>query len=118
MDFQNMHVSQEEYAQAMHDAVNAYYAHAMNDPSMSQEEAQETTAAMAERALNAIDEFAANEAAANEAAANEAAASEAEATAASAGSTGQETGTENGANDGAGLGGNDGEGGEGDGGIE
>ena len=64
---QNIHVSQEEYSQTMHDAVNSYYAHTMNDPTMSQDEARETTAAMAERALDAVDEFAANAAAANEA---------------------------------------------------
>lgn len=106
---QNIHVSQEEYSQTMHDAVNSYYAHTMNDPTMSQDEARETTAAMAERALDAVDEFAANEAAANEA---EPAAAEAYAI------DGQEAGAETGTDEGSGLGGEDGEGGQGDSGIE
>lgn len=56
----NQHVTAEQYNQAMHDAVNAYYTHAMNDPSMSHEEAINSTAQMAERGLAAQEEFQAN----------------------------------------------------------
>ena len=35
-------VTEEEYNQALRDAVNEYYEHALNDPTMSQEEALTT----------------------------------------------------------------------------
>lgn len=45
----NWHVSREEVEQTQHEAINAYYQHALNDPTMSQEEAIQTTAQMAEQ---------------------------------------------------------------------
>ena len=62
-------VTPQEYDQTLRDAVNNYYEHAMQDPSMSKEEALESTAQMAENYLNAVDEFQSNmesEAVANE----------------------------------------------------
>lgn len=119
IDFGNLHVSKETYEQTMHDAVNAFYMHAQNDPTITQEDVNE----MAERALEAIDEFAAQEAAAQ--GANEAAgAAEAQAETiggpANAEETGLEAGPENDAPDNGEEGpGNDTEGGPGnDGGIE
>ena len=53
----NDHVTQEQYDQTLRDTVNAYYEHAMNDPSMSHEEAVSSTAQMAEEYPNAVDEF-------------------------------------------------------------
>lgn len=53
-------VSLEEYDQTLRDSVNAYYEHAMNDPSMSKDEAIASTSAMAEEYLNAVDEFQTN----------------------------------------------------------
>lgn len=53
-------VSFQEYDQTLRDAVNAYYEHAMNDPSMSREEAVQSTAQMSEQYLNATEEFQAN----------------------------------------------------------
>ena len=57
MAFDPKPVSLEEYNQSLRDSVNAYYVHAMNDPSMSREEAVSSTAQMAENYLNAVDEF-------------------------------------------------------------
>ena len=54
MAFDPKPVSLEEYNQSLRDSVNAYYVHAMNDPSMSREEAGSCTA---ENYLNAVDEF-------------------------------------------------------------
>ena len=56
----NNSVSFQEYDQTLRDAVNAYYEHAMNDPSMSREEAIQSTAQMSEQYLNATEEFQAN----------------------------------------------------------
>lgn len=56
----NNKVTAQEYDQTLRDAVNAYYEHAMNDPSMSKEEAISSTAQMAEEYLNASEEFQAN----------------------------------------------------------
>lgn len=53
----NKPVTLEEYNQSLRDSVNAYYTHAMNDPSMSREEAISSTAQMSENYLNAVDEF-------------------------------------------------------------
>ena len=53
-------VSLEEYDQTLRDTVNAYYEHAMNDPSMNKDEAIASTSAMAEEYLTAVDEFQAN----------------------------------------------------------
>lgn len=53
----NLRVSREEYEASLRDSVNAYYEHAMNDPSMSQDEAIQSTAEMAENYHNAMDDF-------------------------------------------------------------
>ena len=53
----NDKVTLDQYDQTLRDAVNAYYEHAMNDPSMSKEEALESTAQMAENYLAATEEF-------------------------------------------------------------
>lgn len=50
-------VTLEEYNQSLRNSVNAYYTHAMNDPSMSKEEALQSTGAMAEKYLEAVEEF-------------------------------------------------------------
>lgn len=55
------HVSAEEYNQTLRDSVNAYYEHAINSPEMSQEEAIQSTAQMAEAYLSAVEEFEAAE---------------------------------------------------------
>lgn len=57
MDFKNLRVTKEEYAQSLRDTVNKYYEHALNAPNMSKEEAIEETGKMAEDYLNAVDEF-------------------------------------------------------------
>lgn len=53
-------VTAQEYDQTLRAAVNAYYEHAINDPSMSREEAINSTAQMAEQYLAASEEFQAN----------------------------------------------------------
>lgn len=50
-------VTLEQYNQSLRDAVNAYYTHAQQDPTMSQEEVYQSTAAMSEQYLDAVDEF-------------------------------------------------------------
>ena len=50
-------VSLEEYNQSLRDTVNAYYTHAMNDPTMSYESALKSTGEVAENYLQAVDEF-------------------------------------------------------------
>lgn len=57
MGFDPKPVSLEEYNQSLRDSVNSYYQHAMNDPTMSQDEAISSTAQTAENYLNAVDEF-------------------------------------------------------------
>lgn len=57
MSFEPKAVTLEEYDDSLHNTVNAYYQHAMNDPSMTQEEAIASTAEVAENYLNAVDEF-------------------------------------------------------------
>lgn len=57
MSFDYKPVSLEEYNQSLRDSVNAYYTHAINDPSMSKEEALESTGEMAEKYLGAVEEF-------------------------------------------------------------
>lgn len=56
MDF-NKPVTLEEYNATLRDSVNAYYTHAINDPTMSREEAIQSTAEMSEGYLNAVSEF-------------------------------------------------------------
>ena len=53
----NKPVSLEEYNATLRDSVNAYYEHAMNDPTMSKEEAIKSTAEMSEKYMNAVQEF-------------------------------------------------------------
>lgn len=53
----NKPVSLDEYNTALRDSVNAYYVHAMNDPTMSKEEAIKSTAEMSEKYMNAVQEF-------------------------------------------------------------
>lgn len=50
-------VSLEEYNQSLRDSVNAYYTHAMNDPSMSKEDVLKSTDEMAEKYIEAVEEF-------------------------------------------------------------
>lgn len=57
MSFEPKAVTLEEYDDSLHNTVNSYYQHAMNDPSMTQEEAIASTAEVAENYLNAVDEF-------------------------------------------------------------
>lgn len=49
----------EEYSAMLNNTLNSYYIHAMNDPSMTKEDAYKQTAEMAERALNASAEYSA-----------------------------------------------------------
>ncbi|MGI6095700.1 MAG: hypothetical protein ACOYBL_09745 [Lachnospiraceae bacterium] len=57
MAFDPKPVSLEEYNQSLRDTVNAYYEHAMRDPSMSKEEAIQSTAEVSEQYLGAVQEF-------------------------------------------------------------
>jgi hypothetical protein len=57
MSFESKSVSLEEYNATLRDAVNAYYEHAMEDPTMSKEEAIKSTAEMSEKYLDAVQEF-------------------------------------------------------------
>lgn len=57
MNFDYKPVSLEEYNQLLRDAVNAYYTHAINDPSMSREDVIKSTGEMAEKYLDAVQEF-------------------------------------------------------------
>lgn len=57
MSFLDGPVKLERYSQNLRDQVNEYYMHAMNDPSMTQEEALRSTYEMAERSLEAVEEF-------------------------------------------------------------
>lgn len=53
----DMHVSRETYDNTLRDSVNAYYEHAMNDPSISQEQAISETSQVSEGYLSAMDAF-------------------------------------------------------------
>lgn len=53
----NKPVSLEEYNAALRNSVNAYYEHAINDPTMSKEEAIKSTAEMSEKYIDAVQEF-------------------------------------------------------------
>lgn len=57
MSFLDRSVTLEEYRQELNGSLNGYYIHAMNDPSMTQEEALSSTYEMAERSLEAVEEF-------------------------------------------------------------
>lgn len=53
----NKPVSLEEYNATLRGTVNAYYEHAINDPSMSKEDAIKSTAEMSEKYLDEVQEF-------------------------------------------------------------
>lgn len=57
MNFDPKPVTLEEYNQSLRDTVNAYYEHAMQDPSMTEEDAIQSTAEMSEKYLDAVEEF-------------------------------------------------------------
>ena len=57
MSFDPKPVTLEEYNQSLRDTVNAYYEHAMQDPSMTEEDALQSTAEMSEKYLDAVEEF-------------------------------------------------------------
>ena len=57
MSFDPKPVTLEEYNQSIRDTVNAYYEHAMQDPSMTEEDAIQSTAEMSEKYLDAVEEF-------------------------------------------------------------
>ena len=54
-------VTLDEYNQGLRDSVNAYYQHALNDPTMSQEDAITSTAQMSENYLNSVEAFQASQ---------------------------------------------------------
>lgn len=53
----NKPVSLEEYNATLRNSVNDYYEHAINDPTMSKEEAIKSTAEMSEKYIDAVQEF-------------------------------------------------------------
>lgn len=53
----DMHVSREVYDSTLRSSVNAYYEHAMNDPSVSQEQAISETSQVSENYLSAMEAF-------------------------------------------------------------
>lgn len=53
----NKPVSLVEYNATLRNSVNAYYEHAINDPTMSKKEAIKSTAEMSERYIDAVQEF-------------------------------------------------------------
>jgi hypothetical protein len=57
MSFDPKPVSLEQYNQSLRDTVNSYYEHAKNDPTMSNEEAIQSTGQVAEQYLGAVDAF-------------------------------------------------------------
>ena len=57
MSFDPKPVTLEEYNQSLRDTVNAYYEHAMQDPSRTEEDAIQSTAEMSEKYLDAVEEF-------------------------------------------------------------
>lgn len=57
MSFDPKPVTLEEYNQSLRDTVNAYYEHAMQDPSMTEEDAIQSTAEMSEKYFDAVEEF-------------------------------------------------------------
>lgn len=57
MSFDPKPVTLEEYNQSLRDTVNAYYEHAMQDTSMTEEDAIQSTAEMSEKYLDAVEEF-------------------------------------------------------------
>lgn len=59
--FEPKSVTLDEYNQSLRDSVNAYYQHAQNDPTMSQEDAITSTAEMSENYLNSVEAFQASQ---------------------------------------------------------
>ena len=57
MSFNPNSVSLDEYNATLRGSVNAYYVHAMNDPTISREDAIKFTAEMSEKYLDAVEEF-------------------------------------------------------------
>lgn len=57
MSFNPNPVSLDEYNATLRGSVNAYYVHAMNDPTISREDAIKFTAEMSEKYLDAVEEF-------------------------------------------------------------
>lgn len=57
MSFDPKPVTLEEYNQSLRDTVNAYYEHSMQDTSMTEEDAIQSTAEMSEKYLDAVEEF-------------------------------------------------------------
>lgn len=57
MSFNPNSVSLDEYNAILRGSVNAYYVHAMNDPTISREDAIKFTAEMSEKYLDAVEEF-------------------------------------------------------------
>lgn len=57
----NKPVSLEEYNRTLRDSVNAYYEHAMQDTTMSKEEAIKSTVEMSEKYFDAVQEFQENQ---------------------------------------------------------
>lgn len=53
----NWHVSYEEAEASIHNAVNSYYIHNLNNNELTQEEAIQLTADYAEKGLEYLDEF-------------------------------------------------------------
>ena len=57
MSFDPKPVTLEEYNPSLRDTVNAYYEHPMQDTSMTEEDAIQSTAEMSEKYLDAVEEF-------------------------------------------------------------
>ena len=57
MSFDPKPVTLEEYNQSLRDTVNEYYEHAMQDPSITEQDAIQSTAEMSEKYLDAVEEF-------------------------------------------------------------
>lgn len=57
MNFDYKPVTLDEYNQSLRDTVNAFYSHSINDPNMSKEDALKSTGEMAEKYLEAVEEF-------------------------------------------------------------
>ena len=57
MSFDPKPVTLEEYNQSLRDTVNEYYEQAMQDPSMTEEDAIQSTAEMSKKYLDAVEEF-------------------------------------------------------------
>ena len=47
----------EQYSSTLHETVNNFYTHEMNDPGVTQEEAISSTAQMSENYINAVNDY-------------------------------------------------------------